>query len=148
MAGGEGQVCGGSYWGLERWSTSVRVRRLTTELVDAWYIWGLSQTGTCLSRTEIPRIRGIHKVHVNDSCRPGYLGMCRLGGPNRLGDLVVLELVGEPPGGRCGIWKERGGGLSGRTSFPCVGRGPFTGNSECQLKRGSETGHPSVWELF
>jgi len=29
-----------------------------------------------------------------------------------------------------------------------VGRGPFTGNSECQLKMGSETGHPSLWELL
>jgi expansin (peptidoglycan-binding protein) len=31
--------------------------------------------------------------------------------------------------------------------FPVLG-GPFTGNSECQLKRGSEMGHPSIWELF
>jgi hypothetical protein len=31
--------------------------------------------------------------------------------------------------------------------FPVLG-GPFTGNSECQLKRGSEMGHPSLWELF
>jgi len=29
-----------------------------------------------------------------------------------------------------------------------VGRGPLTGNSECQLKRGSEMGHPSLWELL
>jgi len=78
----------------------------------------------------------------------GTPGMGRLGGPKRLDDLVVPELLGGPPGGRCGIQKDRGGGLSGRTSFPCVGGGPFTGNSECQLKRGSGMGHPSLWELF
>jgi hypothetical protein len=31
--------------------------------------------------------------------------------------------------------------------FPLLG-GPFTGNSEFQLKRGSKMGHPSFWELF
>jgi len=36
----------------------------------------------------------------------GTLGTGRLGGPNRLGDLVVPELLGGPPGGRCGIWKD------------------------------------------
>jgi hypothetical protein len=48
-----------------------------------------------------------------------------------LGDLVVPELLGGLPGGRCGIRKDRGGGLSGRTSFPCVGgvRSPEIGVS-------------------
>ena len=58
----------------------------------------------------------------------GTLGTGRLGGPNRLGDLVEPELLGGLPGGRCGFWKDRGGGLSGRTSSPCVGgvRSPET----------------------
>ena len=60
----------------------------------------------------------------------------------------MTELLGGLPGGRCGIRKDRGGGLSGRTSFPSVGGGSFTGNSEYELKKGSETGRPSLWELF
>jgi hypothetical protein len=51
----------------------------------------------------------------------GTLGADRLGGPNGLGDLVVPELLRGPPCGRCGIQKDRGGGLSGRISLPCAG---------------------------
>jgi hypothetical protein len=79
--------------------------------------------------------------------RWGTLGASRLGGPNGLGDLVVPELLGGPLGGRCGIRKDREEGSVDGHLFPVLG-GPFTGNSECQLKRGSEMGHPSLWELY
>jgi hypothetical protein len=104
--------------------------------------------GTCLSRTEIHGIRGIHKALVNDSCQPGHSGRGQAREPKRIGRLGCARIARGPPGGRCGIRKDRGGGLSGRTSFPSVGGVPFTRNLECQLKWGSETGHPSLWKLF
>jgi hypothetical protein len=80
--------------GLDRWSTSVPLRQLTTGVVEAWYIWCFSWTETCLSRTEIPGIRGIHKAQIKTAVGLGTMGTGRLGGPNGLVDLVVPELLG------------------------------------------------------
>jgi hypothetical protein len=64
-----------------------------------------------------------------------------------LGDLVVPELLG-------GLWVAVVGfgriGEEGTVDghfFPVL-QGPFIGNSECQLKMGSETGHPLFGSSF
>jgi len=146
-AGGEGRVCGGSHWGPKWWSTSVRLRRLTTELVEAWYIWGLSWAGTTLGRTEIPGIRGIHKAQVNNSYQPGHPGDGQAGGPKWIGQLGFARVArGGLRVAVVGFGRIGEEGSVDRQLFR-VGGGPFTGNSEC-LKRGSEMGHPSPWELF
>jgi hypothetical protein len=77
----------------------------------------------------------------------GTLGAGRLWGPNGLGDLVVPELLG---GLRVAVVGFGRIGEEGSVDgiFSLCWEGPFTGNSECQLKRGSEMGHPSRWELF
>ena len=102
--------------------------------------------------------------------------MGRLGGPNRLGDLVVPELLRGPPGGRCGRIGEEGsvdghlfpvsvgvrspetqsvswkgapkwGILLYGSSFMGTWRGgPFPGALKV-MKEGSGDGHISSWGL-
>jgi hypothetical protein len=51
----------------------------------------------------------------------------------------VSELLRGPPGGCCGIQKDRGGGLSGRISFPCVG-GSIHQKLGVSVKKGLQNG--------
>jgi hypothetical protein len=78
----------------------------------------------------------------------GTLGTGRLGGPNGLGNLVVPELLGGLRVAAVGFGRiGEEGSVDGHLFPVSVGvRSPETW--ECQLKRGSETRHPCLWELF